>query len=136
MASGGVSDHFSMNPNVAWFNMVLRELNSTERRRGDRAGTWNIPRIDIFAKRVPHVVCGVFHLFIESPISLIIFLLTPCSSIDLHIHECGTESWALFFFFHTSIKLVLLFLLSEHTVLSINNCFLVHRLTGFTPFLF
>ena len=52
----------------------------------------NIPHfIVIFAKHVPHAVNCVFHSFMELPISLIIFLLTPCSFIALNIRECGTE---------------------------------------------
>ena len=48
--------------------------------------------IGMFAKCVLHADSCVFHWFMDSPVSLMIFLLTPCSSIVLNIHECGTES--------------------------------------------
>ena len=61
------------------------------------------------------------------------FLLTPCSSIALNIHEYGTASKVFWQSIHAIAMLVILFLLSENTVLSTNNCSFFPRLPDFTP---
>ena len=84
---------FNFYPNVVRFHMVLRAFNATQKRRGDSVFPWNITDfIGIFPKRVPHAASCAFHWLMDSLISLIIFLLTPCSFNALNIHECHTKS--------------------------------------------
>ena len=84
---------YNVYSNVVLFNVVLRGFIVTQRARGDNVSPWNIQQfIEIFTKRVPYAVSYVFYWFMDSPISLIILLLTPCCFIAHNIHECCTES--------------------------------------------
>ena len=84
---------FQLDPNVAWFNVVPRGFGATQKRRGYSSSSWKFQDfIGMFAKRVPHAVSCAFHWFTDSHISLIMFVLTPCSSIAPNILECGTKS--------------------------------------------
>ena len=79
--------HFNLYPNVVRFN-TQRVLCHTKE-DGDRAYPWNITNfILVFAKRPPHAFSSVFHAFLDSRISLIVVLLTQCSSIAHCIYEC------------------------------------------------
>ena len=63
-----------MYPNVVWFNMVLRVLNDSRKRSWDSESPCYILHFfGVITKCVRHAVSGIFHWFMDSTISLIIF---------------------------------------------------------------